>query len=279
MSRIVIGIPHGSIAVPADQNPPFAAHVTPAFLRAQSDGWTGEIYAVEGVRTVVFPWHRFLADPNRSERQKTEGGVVPDQDFELEDLYDVGRFPTAEDRMDRVRRYHRPYHEELALAVAEPATRFFLDGHSMAETAPPRGPDFGRERPDAVLSNMGDLEGELVADGSPLTCPASLTRDLAKALGKRLLATPAPAHAPDDEPAGTVWINDPFVAGYGVQAHASAAQGVPGLQVEFNQRLWIDEATFALLPGRVAWLNGVVTAWCRDIERLLKVHEALANVS
>ncbi len=275
MSRIVIGIPHGSIAVPADQEPPFAAHVTPDFLRSQSDGWTGDIYAVEGVRTVSYPWHRFVADPNRSERQKTEGGVVPDQDFELVDLYDVARFPTPAQRMERVRRYHRRYHEELALAVGDPATAFFLDGHSMSETAPPRGPDFGKARPDAVLSNLGDLEGDALADGDPLTCPAELTRAMSKALTARLLETPPPKFEADDEPDGTVWINDPFIAGYGVRAHASVAQGVPGLQVEFNQRLWIDEATYTLLPGRIEWLNGVIARWCADIERLLKVHAAL----
>ncbi len=273
MARIVIAIPHGSIDLPPDLEPPFAPHVDPTFLRRESDAWTGEIYDVPGTSRLRYPWHRFVADPNRSERQKTEGGVVPDLDFELRRLYPVGVELTAAQRMERVKQHHRPYHALVALAVGEPGVSFFLDAHSMAEVGPPRGPDPGERRPDAVLSNLGGPDGEPIGDGTPTTCPADLTRFAASRLEHHLLTLPAPAHADDDAPEGSVWLNDPFPGGYGVQTHANVGQGVPGLQVELNQRLWLDAKSFEPLAGRVEWLNRVATAWCRDIERRLTNRE------
>jgi N-formylglutamate amidohydrolase len=277
MARIVIAIPHGSIDLPPDMDPPFADHVTPRFLRAESDAWTGQIYEIEGVRTVHYPWHRFVADPNRSERQKTEGGVVPDLDFELQRLYPPGVELTAAQRMARVDKHHRPYHELVAITVAEPTTRFFLDAHSMARIGPPRGPDPGKRRPDAVLSNLGGSQGGPRGDGTPVCCPALLTQWIGERLRHHLLHVPAPPHEPENAPLGEVWLNDPFDAGYGVQSHASIAQGVPGLQVELNQRLWLDADTFEPLEGRIEWMNRVATAWCRDIEDRLKKDALLAG--
>lgn len=277
MARIVIAIPHGSIDLPPDLDPPFADHVDRRFLRCESDAFTGQIYEVEGTHTVHYPWHRFVADPNRSERQKTEGGVVPDLDFELRDLYPEGGQPSPEQRMARVERYHRPYHALVALAVADPSTGFFLDAHSMAEIGPPRGPDPGQRRPDAVLSNLGDPDGERLADGRPVTCDPALVRWIGARLRHHLLHIPAPDHGPEDAPSGEVWLNEPFEGGHGVQTHANIGQNVPGLQVEFSQRLWIDADTFQPLAGRVAWMRKVATAWCRDIEARLKSDALLAE--
>ncbi len=277
MARIVIAIPHGSIATPPDLDPPFAGHVDASFLRRESDAWTGEIYDIEGTRIVRYPWHRFVADPNRSERQRDEGGVVPDLDFELRRLYQPGVELTPAQRMRRVETHHRPYHELVQLAVADPSTRFFLDGHSMAEYGPLRGPDPGQRRPDAVLSNLGDPDGEPLGEGAPLSCPPALVRWMSERLRHHLLTIPAPRHDADDEPEGDVWINEPFPGGYGVVTHADVAQDVPGLQVEFSQRLWLDADSFEPLEGRVAWMNRVATAWCRDIEAKLKRDALLAG--
>lgn len=270
MARIVIAIPHGSIALPPDLDPPFAEHVDAAFLRRESDAWTDEIYAVPGAQTVHYPWHRFVVDPNRFERQKSEGGIVPDLDFELRRLYPPGVELTAQQRMARVLQHHRPYHDLVRLAVGDPATRFFLDGHSMAEIGPLRGPDPGQRRPDAVLSNLGDPDGEPLGDGEPVSCPPELFRWLGQRLHHHLLHIPAPPHGPDDEPEGEVWLNEPFPGGYGVITHGDVAQGVHGIHVELSQRLWLDAETFEPLPGRVAWMNRVATAWCRDIEDRMK---------
>jgi N-formylglutamate deformylase len=275
MARIVIAIPHGSIDLPPDLDPPFAPHVDAAFLRRESDAWTGRIYDVDGVSVVPYRWHRFVADPNRSERQKTEGGVVPHLDFELRRLYPPGVELTQEQRNARVVRFHRPYHQLVAHAVSEEGVSFFLDAHSMAEIGPPRGPDPGERRPDAVLSNLGDPGGEPLGDGTPVSCPPALMRFAAGRLEHHLRRILAPPCGDDDAPRGTVQLNEPFTGGYGVQTHASVAQGVPGLQVELCQRLWLDAETFEPLPGRIEWMRRVVTAWCRDIEARLKTDRLL----
>lgn len=275
MARIVIAIPHGSIELPPDLHPAFAEHVDAAFLRRESDAWTGEIYAVDGTRKVHYPWHRFVADPNRSEQQETEGGVVPDVDFGLQPLYPPGVELTAQQRASRVEQHHRPYQDRLRQAVSDPTTRFFIDAHSMAEIGPLRGPDPGLRRPDVVLCNLGATDGEPVGDGVPVSCTPELFRWIGGRLSHHILHIPAPPHGPEHAPEGSVWLNEPFDRGYGVTTHAAPARGVHGIQIELSQRLWLNAQTFEALEGRIAWMNRVTTAWCRDIEARLEENRPL----
>ena len=111
MAAIVLAIPHAAVTLPEDVEPAFRPHVDEDFLRTQSDAFTDLVYSIDEVRNVSFPWSRFVTDPNRAERQSSEGGVVPLLDFDLQALYPEGGEPTPEQCAQRVQQYHRPYHD------------------------------------------------------------------------------------------------------------------------------------------------------------------------
>ena len=285
MPSVVLSIPHAATALPDEVRRDYLPHVDPQFLRSQSDIDTDLVYAIHGVRAVRFGWSRFLADPNRGEQQDSDGGVVPLRDFDGEPIYRPGGEPDGEERWRRVLRYHRPFHERVAAEVADPRTRFFIDGHSMAGTAPRRSLDHGKPRPDAVLCNRGDALGYRLDDnvagmdpahgGGPLTCPAPLLQDLTERLSHWLTALPVPSSRVARAPVGSVWINDPFPGGHVVRTHARPAQGVPGVMLELNQALWCDERSGERVPGRVEWMRRVLERWIEDVVRLRDAWEGM----
>ncbi len=278
MSRVVLAIPHAATALSPEVEESFLSRVTPQFLRSQSDVDTDIIYALPNVRSIRYDYSRFLADPNRGEQQDNEGGVVPTTDFDEQGMYKPGCEPDGEEQWRRVVTFHRPYHVRVAAEVADPRTTFFIDGHSMSATAPRRSPDFGRERPDAVLSNRGDLLGHELVDnitgidpnrgGGPLTCPTDLTLELSKRLSRLLATIPAPPASRGRKPTGEVRINDPFPGGHGVRTHAHPRDGIPGLQLELNQGLWCYEGSFERIPGRIEWIRDVMERWVDELVAL-----------
>ncbi len=278
MPSVVIAIPHASTALPPEVREAYLPRVTPLFLRSQSDVDTDVVYALSNVRTVRYGYSRFLADPNRGEQQENEGGVVPHFDFDGESIYKPGCVPDGEEQWRRVLKYHRPYHERVARAVDDPRTQFFIDAHSMAQTPPRRSPDFGRDRPDAVISNRGDflglmMENNLTASdptrgGGDLSCPAELVQQLSDRLAFWLGRFPVPSPARGRRPTTEVRINDPFPGGHGVRTHARPDEGIPGIQLELNQGLWIDQETWERIPGRMDWIKRVMTRWIEDVIEL-----------
>lgn len=277
MAAIVIAIPHAGVALPEDLRPALLPHVNELFLRSQSDVFTDRVYSVAGVRTVRYPWHRFVTDPNRGPRQETEGGIVPVTDFDEQPLYPDGVAPDRAEVERRIATYHRAYHAEVHKAASDPRTRLFIDGHSMAGTAPRRSPDFGMARPDAVVSNIGDGHGN-PSPGTPfLTCPATLTRWLADRLSWWLMHVPAPEAGERHRPTGKITMNVPFKGGYGVRTHSAMSQDRPGIQLELNQRLWADEDTWAPLERRIPWMREVLRRWCEEVSQHLKTEPIFAS--
>lgn len=275
MSAIVIAVPHAGVAWPEELKERLLPHVTEHHLLTHSDAFTDRVYGVPGVRAVCYGWSRFLVDPNRAPRQVSEGGVVPHTDFDESPLYRSGMEPDEEERDRRVARYHRPFHGRIAEQVRDSRTRFYVDAHSMAGTPPIRSFDCGRTRPDATISNLGDTMGN-PSPGTPfLTCRPELARWLAERLRHHLLALPAPAVGSRARITGEVWQNNPFPAGYGVRTHT--APGLPGVQLELNQRMWTDEDTFAPLPRRIPWVREVVRRWAADVTARLASQPARAG--
>jgi N-formylglutamate amidohydrolase len=278
MSSVVIAIPHAATALPPEVRQGYQSHVTPVFLRSQSDVDTDVVYALPNVRTVRYGWSRFLADPNRGEQQENEGGVVPQFDFDGAPIYRPGSVPDGAEQRRRIHLYHRPYHERVAREVDDPRTTFFIDAHSMAATAPRRSPDFGRERPDAVISNRGDFLGLVMDDnqtasdpnrgGGDLSCPAELVQELSDRLVFWLGRFPVPSPRRGRQPTTEVRINDPFPGGHGVRTHARPDGGIPGIQLELNQGLWVDSETWERIPGRMDWIKRVMTRWIEDVVQL-----------
>jgi len=80
-----------------------------------------------------------------------------------------------------------------------------------------------------------------------------------------MTAVAIPDGPPESSLQGRVNLNTPFPGGYGVRTHASPSRGIPGIQLELNQRLWVDEETFREIPGRIDWMREVLEHWIDDI--------------
>ena len=270
MSRTVIAIPHAATALPTELQERLGDHVNEDYLRRFSDVDTDKLYALPNVRAVHFEWSRYLVDPNRAEHQMSSGGVVPIDCFDLRALYRPGHEPDDEERKERVRRYHRPYHLEVNRQVRDAQTAFFIDGHSMAGVAPPRTANPGEPRPDAVLSNLGDANGNPTPGTPFLSCPPSLCRYAGERLGHWMQKIPLPPGPQQNQLQRRITLNTPFPGGYGVRTHTSPSRGIPGVQLELNQQLWVDEESFVPIPGRIDWIREVLSHWIEDlIERRL----------
>jgi N-formylglutamate amidohydrolase len=265
MPRVVISIPHASLAIPDDIRARFARHINEDYLRRFSDIDTDKIYSLPNARWVRFPWSRYVVDPNRAEQQTSSGGVVPIDCFDWKPLYLEGQEPGAEERRQRVLRYHRPHHLLVNSEVRKPETSFFVDGHSMAGVAPPRTANPGEKRPDAVLSNLGDSEGNPTPGTPFLSCPPDLFRYAADRLGYWMAELPLSPGPAESSLQGRVNLNTPFPGGYGVRTHAAPSKGIPGIQMELNQSLWIDEVSYKAIPGRIDWMRSVLIHWIDDI--------------
>lgn len=265
MAKVLIAVPHAGVALPEEVKIRVFPRVDSAFLLGQSDMFTDQIYAVSGADNHVFSWSRLAVDPNRFEGQTSEGGIVPVVDFDSNPLYPEGQAPGAAERQTLVERYHRPYHAALAERIEAGSYTFFIDGHSMMATAPVRSPDFGIPRPDGCISNCGDAQGESIPGGRPLLCSPELTRFVLGRLEHWLVAVPAPELEGAAGPTGQVGLNTPFLGGHGARTHARPTAGMPGIQLELNQRLWADEVTGQPLPGRIAWLQSVLERFVADI--------------
>ena len=179
-----------------------------------------------------------------------------------------GSEPTNGQQRLRVERFHRAHHALAAAEVALPETRLFLNGHSCSSIGPARSPDPLRRRPDVILGNCGDAEGERVPGDVDLTFSPILLRKVASMFRDRLRS--AAVGAGDGPPIfGTVSLNVPFAGGHGVQSHARWPDGVPGLQVELNQGLWANEESLECSEHRVVLIRGVLGAWIEDVVSLL----------
>ena len=272
MSGAVIAIPHAATVLPDALASRLAEHVDSAYLRGGSDIDTDKVYSLPNVRSVRFAWSRYLVDPNRAEHQTSSGGVVPVDCFDLRALYRPGHEPDNGERRERVAQYHRPFHLAVNEEVRKSETVFFVDGHSMAGIAPLRTLNPGQVRPDAVLGNLGDSEGN-PAPGTPfLSCPPQLCRFAGERLAHWMTQIPLPDGPTANGLQGRVNLNTPFPGGYGVRTHASPSRGIPGLQLELNQKLWVDEETFIEIPGRIDWIRTVLSHWIDDVveQRLSK---------
>lgn len=148
-----------------------------------------------------------------SPRVRNGLGLVPRRIGAGPDLW--RRKFTADDLLDRIETVHRPYHDALALTLAETRQRFgvaiLLDCHSM----PPLGAPAGR-RPNIVI---GDRYGRSAA--------ASFG-DALESLTARSGLRPAR--------------NTPYAGGYTLDRHGAPRAGIHALQVEVDRSLYLDPA-------------------------------------
>jgi N-formylglutamate deformylase len=217
-------------------------------LLKEGDPFTDEIFRLQARATVGAKFSRFVADLNRARDEGGENGVIKRTDFSRRPFYRDDYTLDAAERERRLSLYYDPFHRAMEQAVAGGGVRFFIDGHSMESHGPDIGPDGGKPRPALCIGNFGDENGEPL--GGPTSCDPELARRIRFLLNgfiANLLGEPG-------APQG-VLLNNPFDGGHILRRYSQPPFSIPGVMIEVNRALYLDEATLRPLPGRIEKLR------------------------
>ncbi|MCF7844940.1 MAG: N-formylglutamate amidohydrolase [Kiritimatiellales bacterium] len=237
--NLIVSIPHSGTDIPSEIRAriPHNDHV----LRNESDLYTDQIFTLDGLTTVSTPYSRIIADPNRapdeiySENVLRAIGVVMLSLPEGTDTFEED--PSLEEISQWIEKYHKPYHDQLHAASHK--AKFLIDGHSMCSKAAPGHFGGSNERADVVLGNQYFC-----------SCSAETTDFFAAFFTNKGFS---------------VAINDPYPGRYILGTYCSRLH-LPGIQVEFNRKLYMNEET--LDPNLVEidklnrLFNELVTIFC-----------------
>jgi N-formylglutamate amidohydrolase len=230
-------------------------------LFKEGDPFTDALFAVPDAAAIVnAPASRFVADLNRERGEGGENGVIKLTDFERRPFYPTGYALSDEEREMRLLQYYDPFHAALGRAMASGAIRFFIDGHSMTARGPAIGPDQGAPRPALCIGNFGDGEGD--PDPGPVSCPGPLARGIRDHLAASLRDVIAASGLPEG-PA----LNRPFDGGHILRRYSQPPFSVPGVMIEVNRALYLDEDTLQPIPGRIEALSkamGRLAVWLTE---------------
>ncbi|MCB9532851.1 MAG: N-formylglutamate amidohydrolase [Myxococcales bacterium] len=240
---VVVSSPHSGVAFPPNGQAAYARDERA--LAADGDLFVDELYEnapEHGAVLLSATYSRFVVDLNRHaddlSPRSVQGaiertapgyygprGVIWAVDTRGRPIY---RSPlSAADADDRIRRYHRPYHDALGAELERLHARFgyviLLDAHSMPSRAAAMHPDAGELRADVV---PGDVHGR--------TCGRWLM-ELTQSWWERAGRTVSP--------------NRPYSGGAIVRTHANPARGVHGIQLELNRGLYMDESRLVPSAG------------------------------
>ena len=213
---ILVSIPHGSTFVPAELRR--RMHMTDRGVKLQSDPYTVDIFDVPNAHVVKARISRLVVDLNRApddiemELKLSADGVVVSVDLDGKPIYKDP--PSFEVISERVNQYHDMFHERIE--ELKPKVKFMIDGHSMRSHGPVTKADAGLERADIALGNRDYT-----------TCSRKMTRKIMKFF---------------EEKGFSVAINKPYKGRFIIGYHCSR-RGLPGIQVELNERIYMGEKT------------------------------------
>lgn len=147
-------------------------------------------------------------------------GTVPRIVAERQEIY-RGKLTVAE-ALDRIERYHRPFHAQLGHLIDRTLDAFgiaiLLDCHSMPSSV--RALPGGR-RPDLVIGDRFGTSASARIVGMASDRLSALGFDVAR--------------------------NKPYAGGYITETYGRPRRGVHAIQIEINRALYADEANF--VPG------------------------------
>ncbi|MGE0717880.1 MAG: N-formylglutamate amidohydrolase [Alphaproteobacteria bacterium] len=243
----VFASPHSGRDYPADLLA--ATRLDPQSLRRSEDCFVDEIFAdapAAGAPLIRALFPRAYVDANREPYELDPAmfdGPLPDfcntrSPRVMAGLGTIARIvATGSDiyarklavteGLERIDRFYRPYHRDLAALLDERRARhghaILIDCHSMPSIGGPHDFDSGRRRADMIL---GDAHGA--------SCASALVETVARllrGLGYRV------SH------------NAPYAGGYTTQHYGRPEQGIHALQIEINRDIYMDERRFARKPG------------------------------
>ncbi len=228
---LLVSVPHGGYTIPGALQPRVSLGFADIF--PDSDPCTRTIFALQDD---VACYHesdiaRAIIDLNRSPDDlppHNPDGVIKSHTILGAAVYQPGHQPNPYLIRELLQRYYFPYHRRIGEDAARPDLLCALDCHSMLEFEPGTLATAATERPFICLSNLGDENGEGVAED--ISCSPELLALFADCLR---LTFP--------EEADNIVLNTPFKGGYISQAHSRA---LPWIQLELNRRAYLKEPWF-----------------------------------
>lgn len=144
-SPVIIGLPHTGTDVPAEI---WSRLNQSGQILADTDWHIHQLYAglSDDATTVRANFHRYVIDANRDPQGTTlypgqnTTGLVPTTDFDGKPIWKAGCEPTKEETVDRVKRFHAPYHAALSAEIerikAIHGVAILYDCHSIRSSIP-----------------------------------------------------------------------------------------------------------------------------------------------
>jgi len=202
----LVSVPHSGQHIPQEVQD--ICILTPEHIYEDSDWGAEDIYyglekSVEAF--ISSDVARAIVDLNRAADDFRKDGVV-----KTHTCYDIPvyiKFPSRKLIEQLLSDYYHPYHLKLEQLAEIGNVKVGIDCHTMAEVGPPVGPDAGKTRPLACISN---------ADG---TCPDDWLHSLVDCFHNVF-------------PQEKITINTPFKGGFIVRNHSAK---LPWLQIEFSR--------------------------------------------
>ncbi|MFC1615551.1 N-formylglutamate amidohydrolase [Patescibacteria group bacterium] len=230
---IIVSIPHTSVFVPKDIKKNMI--ISERDIKNHADLYTDEIFNVSNAHILKAKISRLIVDTNRAPddietecRLQVDGVVVrttPDGKV----IYKSP--PNIKTICNRIEKYHDSFHDELDKKIKETGANFLIDGHSMWSIGPKSLKDAGKKRADICLGNRDYT---------------SCTR-----LQTHFIKQFFESHG------FSVSINNPYRGKFILGFHCHR-QKFPGIQIEFNRSLYLDEKKLSCKASEVKNLNKIM---------------------
>ena len=235
---VLVTTPHCSSFVPAELRR--LMMLRDSQINKMVDPFTDEIFDVPKAYMVKARISRLVADLNRapddieSEAKLSNAGVVVSIDIDGNPIYKSP--PSMDMIMDRVTKYHDTFHNKIE--GIKPFVKFLIDGHSLRSVGPSTRIDAGKERADIVLGNRDYT-----------TCSRQMTNRVMRFF---------------QEKGFSVAINDPYKGAYLIGYHCSRS-GLPGIQIEVNEKLFMNEKTRRPYKKKIEELRKIMNELVKEV--------------
>ncbi len=226
-SPVLVSVPHAGIYVPSSIKDRLTSE---ACELPDTDWFVDRIYqwvAETGGSLLIANYSRYVIDLNRPPDNaalysRAGTGLLPQQTFCGEPLYRTGMEPEADEVVQRLRRFWKPYHQQLGSELQRIKQRFghaiLLDAHSILSEVPML---FDGVLPDL---NLGSFAG---VSANPHLVSASML-----ALGT--------------DPGFSLVLDGRFQGGYITRHYGVPLDGIHALQLEIAQSAYMTEQHAAL---------------------------------
>ncbi len=234
---LVLAIPHASTHIPAEIRTRIPHD--DSVLLLEPDLYTEQIFHVPGTTMLLAEVSRIVADCNRAPDEIYTEGPARFMGVTMLNLADgIQTFtedPSLEEMQQWIDTYHKPFH--TALEKAMKSASFLVDCHSLSSTAQAAHVDAGNERADIVLGNR-----------EYTICSAETTQWFREWF---------------EDKGYSVAINDPYPGRYITGAYCSRLR-TPGIQIEINRKLYMNEQTLEPYADKIAQLNTQICTVLQD---------------